>query len=248
LVGIFILSPQVRAIDLPSESGAQRELILNIDWIFTDFNYDEPGVMSEEGQFPFGLRGQALFKFNTEFGVSIGGYGYAGNLTYNGSTFSGDPITVETEDWVREERILAHLIQNQLQLAFGVARRTWFNDLVISYTRTTTYTYFPAIIKVDADQLYTSFEYRFWGVGKNVSTLSDVSASRNDIELTQNEGFGYAVEVGFRFPIGQFQSRVFFNYDYWKVDQSDVQFDGVDFLVEPDNNSHIYTFGAGLIF
>lgn len=240
---LFILALPFAAFAL----GSDNQVEATIDWHIANFNYEEPGVMTEKGNL-FGSRGQLLWNIQPTFAMSVGGHYLFGNLTYDGSTFSGTPVTTETEDWVLQGQLLAHFRQPNFEVAFGVARRVWFNDLVISYTRTTTYTYFPVIFKGKLDRFYTSLEYRIWGQGRNVSTLSDVSTARSDVELTQDNGMGYAIEVGYEIPREKVSFRIFFAYDYWSVADSNVQFDGVDFLFEPENNTQTYLLGGGIIF
>lgn len=239
------LSANVFAEGLGSSSSGLIQV--SADYLYANLVYKEPGVMKESGRFP-GVRGEAKLNLFESIGFSAGGSYLDGHLFYEGATFGGTPVTQTTRDYVRDLRYLAHLRYEGSYLKFGYAERLWHNDLIISYVRVTKYNYYPIIIGSQMGPFYTQAEYRIWSKGKNISTMSRVNASAHDVEFTQDKGEGYALEVGATYPFGDFQARVFLAYDHWSVKASDVQNDGTQNLIEPENNTTTCIFGMGLSF
>ncbi len=210
------------------------------------FRYKED-LMNETGILP-GFRGEIGWNINSNFALSLGGSYYDGSLTYDGRILGTNTlITQITSDYIRDIRLLLNYQNQGFKVSFGIGDRELFNDLIVSYTRTQTYRYYPLRVEYSWNPFYTSVEYRIWGEGKNVSTASKVTPGDRDLEFTQDSGYGYALEIGVRYPFGPFEGEIHLIYDVWEVADSSVayQVDNTAY-VEPENNSQAYILGIGI--
>jgi len=216
------------------------------DYTFTDFKYKEPGYMSESGRLA-GIRGQVGINLFGGLGVSYGGEYQDGHTNYDGSTFSGTPVKVITNDYIRQTEALVHFVYGPAVFAAGMAERYWYNDLVVSYRRRTKYNYIPVYITYRAAQVYLRVEHDIWQKGWNKSHMSDVNPAARDVEFKLGKGSGMGAELGYVIP-GMITTRVFVAYHKWDVGESDVQSDGTQNLIEPKNNTTEIKAGIGLAF
>jgi hypothetical protein len=219
---------------------------LTTDYTYTDFKYKEPGVMSEHGRFA-GVRGEFGINLFGGFGLSAGGEYADGHTDYDGSTFSGTPVKVITNDYLRTTQYLAHVTYGSMVIAAGMAERYWYNDLVISYRRRTRYNYMPVFFTYRTGPMYVKVEHDIWQKGWNKSHMSDVNAAANDVEFKLGKGTGFGFEVGYVIP-GMLTTRLFMAYHKWDIKESDVQSDGTQNLIEPANNTTEIKAGIGLAF
>ncbi|MBX3021685.1 MAG: hypothetical protein KF799_08430 [Bdellovibrionales bacterium] len=240
LVAVLLATPRL---------WAQHQMAnwLHISSTYSEFNYKEPNVMSEKGRLA-GVRGELGLSFGQSLALSVGGEYQDGNLNYDGSTFDGDPVKQVTKDYVRDLRLMAHVIYAPLVLSAGVAERYWYNDLVVSYRRRTQYNYNPVQISYFMDNVYLTVEHDVWLKGTNKSHMSDVTSTARDVEFTLGKGSGFGVEIGYMIPSPTIYTRLFLRYHKWSVKQSDTQSDGIHTLVEPDNNTTLLQAGIGLGF
>lgn len=219
---------------------------LTLDYTYTDFKYTEPGLMSEHGRFA-GVRGEVGFFLFSALGLSAGGEYQDGHTDYDGATFGGTPVKVITNDYIRRTEYLAHIMYGNFLISAGIAERYWYNGLQISYRRRTKYNYNPVYVSYRSGPVYMRLEYDVWGKGWNKSHMSDVNPAANDVEFKLGKGQGQGAEIGLLLP-GRFTTRVFVNYHEWKVKQSDIQSDGTQNLIEPENNTKELKVGLGLMF
>lgn len=220
---------------------------LHIDYTYMDMTYKEPDVMSEKGRLP-GVRAELGLSLMPGLAISAGGEYYDGHLNYDGATFGGTPVKQVTNDYVRDLRALVHLMWAPFVLSAGVGDRYWFDDLVISYRRRTQYQYTPIILTYNMGGIYLSAETDLWGKGTNKSHMSDVNPAHSDVSFKLGKGSGLGFEAGMFIPSALGATRVFLRYHKWNVEQSDVQNDGVNNLVEPKNETTTVTAGIGLAF
>jgi hypothetical protein len=220
---------------------------LGVSYLYGQMNYKEPALMSEKGKM-IGLGLDARLDLTSRIVATAQAKIYSGNLEYSGSTFSGVPISQTTKDKVNEYRGLLALRFGQFQPYSGYGYRYWFNDLVISYRRETTYHYIPIGIKYVYRPFYFNYEFRHFLDGVNVSYMSDVSPARKDVTMKQKSGKGYAFEVGHLTKVAGLDLKISVAYEYWGIEKSETSFDGVDNLIEPHNSTNMYTLAAGLFF
>ena len=219
----------------------------NFDYTYSDLSYKEDN-MSEHGQFA-GVRGDIGVGLFDNFGLSVGGEYQDGNLNYDGATFTGTPVKQVTKDYIRDTRALLHFMFGPVTVSGGLAQREWYDDLVISYRRRTTYDYYPVIISIVRDGIYFRVENDFWKSGRNKSYMHDVNVAEQDVELKQSSGNGFGVEIGYSIPTAlKFATRIYISYHKWDVGDSDVVNDGVFNLQEPRNNTVVLQGGIGLSF
>lgn len=243
----LILFPSQGMAQGTSSSGSGGLFQYRLDLQYLRKSYEEPSVMTEKGQFTV-FRGEAFWWYFGDYGGSIGGYYTDGNMNYNGATFGGTPVQVVTKDYIFEYFLKVHARIPNWEFSLGYAHRVWHNDLVISYTRKTKYTYYPLSVTYKYEPFFVRLEYRIWGEGKNLSTMSRVNASARDVTFTQNSGSGYVLEVGAQYPWGPMQVKTYLALDLWYVDDSDIQNDNTQNLIEPGNSTESIILGVGFIY
>lgn len=240
----------VAIVPLSSQAAQQGggPLWLNAAYTYNDITYKE-SAMEEKGRMG-GVQGELGLRLFNTFAVSAGGQYMDGHLNYDGSTFAGDPIRTVTKDQIRDLRAMGHLYIGSVVLSAGMAQRYWYNDLVISYRRRTWYDYTPVMLTLFAtNSIYLRFEHDIWRGGRNKSHMSDTSSSRKDVEFKQKSGSGMGGELGYIMPNANgISTRIFVSYHKWSVKASDVKNDGVDNLVEPENETITLQAGVGLSF
>lgn len=219
---------------------------LSADYTYTDFKYKEPGVMSEHARFA-GIRGEVGVNLFGGLGVSAGGEYADGHTDYDGATFSGTPVKTITNDYLRQTQFLAHYTMGAMVFSAGQAERYWYNDLVISYRRRTRYNYIPLYFTYRGGPVYFRVEHDIWQKGWNKSHMHDVSAASNDVEFKLGDGKGYGAEIGYVIQ-GPISTRIFLAYHKWDVKESDIQWDGTQYLIEPKNNTTEVKLGLGIMF
>lgn len=220
---------------------------LNLDYTYSNHSYAE-SLMNEKGNFP-GIRGELGLGLGSVLGISAGGEYMEGNPFYNGQTFTGTPVQTTTKDYVSDMRALVHIFMGSFALAGGVARREWYDNLVISYRRREIYNYYPVQLTLNRGSFYFRGEYDIWERGTNTSYMSDLGAPHQDVHFTQSSGSGWGVEVGCEIPTSAgFASRIFVMYQQWNVAGSDIQNDGTQNLQEPTNSTTTISGGLGIGF
>lgn len=214
-----------------------------------DYQYKEPGVMSNKGS-KFGLTAgfaKRLDGWNLSGEARIA----TGNVNYNGSgTMSGKP------DRLWEFRLVAgedYAFENfGLTPYAGVGYRTLFNDLrgfsstgMRGYRRYSEYLYIPIGLTHrfqtgDDARLSTSLEFDYLAYGNQKSALSDTQVGLNDPVNKQRKGYGLRLSSTYEAP--NWSLGVFYNY--WNIRDSDtsrLSFFGVPTNIivwEPKNNTN----------
>lgn len=230
-----------------SPALADKPWGLGASFIHSQVNYKEPSVMSEKGA----LQGYSLEAYLAPshwLVFQAQGKWLDGNLEYDGSTFSGTPVSQTTKDKITEYRGLMMLKMGRFAPYTGWGQRYWLNDLVISYRRETTYQYIPIGFRYVWRPFYLSYESRHFLGGVNKSYMGDIGGGRHDVTMKQKSGKGYSIEAGYLARISTFDLKFSFAYEFWGIDDSETSFDGVDTLVEPHNSTNAYTFSAGIYF
>jgi hypothetical protein len=223
-----------------------RQNWLGLSLFQSSFAYEEPSVMNEKGiNGGFAAEGGINLHSNFSLGFEISNWN--GRLHYNGSTFAGVPVQTITEDYVTDYNLTAYFLLDSFNLSIGLGNRHWLNDLIISYRRKTEYLYAPIKFSYFFNSIYIHLEYDLWLGGKNTSYMSDVGGGRSDVNLKQNSGSGYGLEVGWLIP-NTITTKIYLKVHRWQVENSEVGSDGVDLLVEPENNTLNIDLGIGLLF
>ncbi len=203
--------------------------------------------MNEKGKLQ-GIGIDIRYDFSDELKLTGQGKFLSGELEYDGATFDGVPIKQTTKDKLREYRaILSYTVDSFTPYA-GYGQRYWENDLVISYLRETTYHYIPLGLTYTFSPFYLTYERRIFLQGVNKSHMSDVDPSRQDVTLKQESGKGYLLEAGFFTAIAALDFKISLSYEYWKIEDSKTDNDGVDTLIEPHNQTNSLILSAGLFF
>ncbi|MFH2069324.1 MAG: autotransporter outer membrane beta-barrel domain-containing protein [Candidatus Omnitrophota bacterium] len=238
----FTLLAAVRSFAEPPQVNAW-ELGIGV----SGFTYDEPGLMKEEGvlvglKASYAHRRKLMLKAEAEIGF--------GTVSYDGSTWGGDPVTADGGDYKWELRGLVgyDFVKGTVLLTpyTGIAYR-YLNDQlsgVGAYERESNYYYSPIGLEINKEfangwSWNTTLEYDIFWNGLQVSHLSDVDPGLNDIKNDQTDGYGYRISMKFQNKNG-FGIEPY--YRYWDIKQSDpaiVTYEGtpVGIGVEPKNNS-----------
>lgn len=218
---------------------------------FYFFEYEEPGLMKEEGGF-IGVvlgftsrdwadslpnkRGGSMFRAEARLAY--------GQVDYEGQTWGGTPLFIEDiDDFAFEGRLLLgvdFLVGNTVNTIYsGMGYRYLSDDLseyAGGYLRQSNYLYLP--IGYQFDSTYKAgwsigfrleYDVFLWGVQR--SRLSDVGL--NDVDNEQDSGYGYraSIKIQKKSRKGAFIIEPFFRY--WDIDDSDVN----GGLFEPANNT-----------
>ncbi|MBC86026.1 MAG: hypothetical protein CL677_02515 [Bdellovibrionaceae bacterium] len=219
---------------------------LGVGLIYNQMDYEEPDVMTEKGA-NGGLHLDVGYLLLPNISVNLDAKYWDGRLKYDGATFGGTPVKTQTADILSDNRIYFNYSGATTTFSVGYGQRYWYNDLIISYRRKTTYNFVPLKGTLRSGSFYYSFEYNLWLGGVNKSFMSDTGGGRNDVTMDLDSGSGMALEWGYvhgATPV----ARAFLRIEKWDVDDSETAFDGVDNLVEPKNNTLTIMIGSGLIW
>jgi len=223
---------------------------------FYSFEYEEPGVMKEEGEF-FGVTlGFTTHTLAASLPYKKGGFMFRGEarlaygqVDYEGATWGGTPLIIEDiDDFALEGRLLFggdFLAGNTLNTIYGGPAYRYLSDDLSEYAggylRESNYFYIPVGYEFDSTykagwSIGFNIEYDIfiWGVQR--SHLSDVGL--NDVDNDQDSGFGYraSIKIQKKSRRGAFIIEPFFRY--WDIDESDVSYAGSGvYGVEPANDT-----------
>lgn len=212
----------------------QAEFEIGLEEFF--HHYEEPGIMEEEGWFT-GIYGEG--KFRTSENTSMTGivklqgsfaYGQVDYTSVNtGDLNDVDDFIVELRPLVGIEILTAKAFE--ITPYIGLGYRYWYDDLrgtsttgATGYQRESQYFYLPVGIELAKN-------YRGWGwkltlegdyllEGKQTTHLSDVHPALDDLENTQEEGYGARAGLAFT----KYGDRIDFTVEpfvrYWDIDDS----------------------------
>lgn len=228
------------------------------------FEYEEPGLMTEEG-IMYGILGRyaynddiRMFNFSIEYTT--------GDLDYNGSTWGGTPVKTDTEDYIVESRALlgGHYRKgkNTTTPFFGFAYRYW-NDVTRGgggYEREITYFYALIGVKTVSplSKNWTwgvSAEFDLFLKGEVKSHLSDVDQGLNDPKNNLKNGYGVRFSLQLKSKIsGKYPFSIEPFIRYWDFDESDISiltYYGTPtgyYVYEPENNTTSYGLNIAFAF
>ena len=215
------------------------------------FEYEEPGVMKEEGEFigvvlGFTSRGWAGSLPDTRGGFMFraeGRFAY-GQVDYDGELSDGTPYTMDgIDDLAFEGRLLLGgdiLGGNTVNTIYsGLGYRYLSDDSsedTYGYLRQSNYFYLPVGYQFDSTYkagwsigFRLEYDVFLWGVQR--TDLSNVGGP--EVDNDQDSGYGYraSIKIQNKSRNGAFIIEPFFRY--WDIDDSDVN----GGLVEPANNT-----------
>jgi len=218
------------------------------------FKYKEPGVMEDQGIFygmHFGctsrdwvstssLNGGSVFKAEGRFAF--------GRVDYDGALSDGTPAKLNgINDFVFEGRLLlgADMLFSDIlgTLYSGVGYRYLNDDTSFDpygYERESNYLYIPLggeiYANLKADWYWGAgieLDYLAWGMQR--SHRSDIG--RDDVDNRQNSGYGYRASVRFEHKSKKAVFAIEPFYRYWDIDDSEIEYDGYEYGLEPDNST-----------
>lgn len=239
-----------------SVANAYQGTQYRIGGAYERIRYSE-GVMDEQGWLPGAYAG-ARWIFDYPYVISARVDYFNGNLKYNGSTWdngsgSTPVLNLTTKDWIRTTEVLGEVRAGAFTFLIGLGQRVWSNDLVISYTRETTYWYLPVgftFLDVNSGLYFKAVENYFL-IGSNTSRLSEISHNPpySDVTMKQRSGSGFTLELGWQGRNNpQYNVEAAVYYREWHVNASDTEVTGNQIVFEPKNKTDILGFNLGLVF
>ncbi|MBI4597114.1 MAG: porin family protein [Candidatus Omnitrophica bacterium] len=198
------------------------------------FNYEEPGVMEEDGVF-YGVT--ADYHYHNTLMLGLEGRFAYGSVDYtspgSGSIDDIDDFVIETRgtagwDWTLNDRVLL--------TPFGGFGYRYLNDDTSGRTSTTgaagyeresNYYYSPFGLAMRWTgqrgwSVSVSGEYDLFWSGKQISHLSDAVSTLNDLENTQEGGYGTRTSLAVE-KTGQRIDWVFEAFwRYWDIEESNA--------------------------
>lgn len=216
------------------------------------FGYSEP-AMTENGWLP-GLYLGGKWNLDPTHALRIRVDYFNGNLSYNGSTFSGAPISnVKTKDWILNIEIGGDIqLNKRVALNIGLAQQYWNDNISNSFVRKTTYSYLPVGLTYNfTPNLWLKAVQNYWLVGYNETDMSMVpnNPPYGTIKMKQPSGSGWGVEMGWTANNNakvNIEGTVF--YREWHVNQSQNAENGGQTFYEPSNKTDIFGFNLGIVF
>ena len=234
----------MRPVAQSSPSPALRRKLFDIGAEVYQYEYEEPGLMEEEGVF-YGIRfgftdhtwlsasspslpgdGGLMFRADGRFAF--------GRVDYEGTLTDETPHAIDDiDDWVFEGRLVLGndwLGRSALHTVYaGIGYRYLNDDMSFDpygYERESNYLYLPIGYQFDGGHttgwsLGFGAEFDFLLVGNQRSHLSDFDPSYNDIDNRQESGYGYraSVKLQNKSKMGVFVVEPFIRY--WDIDKSE---------------------------
>lgn len=207
------------------------------------FNYEEPGVMEEDGMF-YGVG--AAYSYHNTLMLGLDGRLAYGNVYYispgSGSIDDIDDVVIETRgtfgiDWDMTDALMEWNINDALTLTpFSGLGYRYLNDDTSGristtgargYERESNYYYSPIGLAARWSgqpgwSVTLSGEYDVFWSGKQQSHLSDAVASLNDLENDQDDGYGTRTSIAVA-KKGQNMDWVFEAFwRYWDIEESNA--------------------------
>jgi len=250
-----------------AESDLTPPMLLEVGYEFASFHYEEPGIMDEDGIL-HGLRGEFTVHNLNNIMWRVMGRFSAGGLDYDGKTWGGTPLTMDTDIFVLSLRGLLgrdfNLGNSIITPLIGLGYRYWNDDSsgnTAGYEREIKYLYSP----IGFETASLAREDWIWGIraeydlfwrGKATSHLGDAVTGLSDADNNQKFGDGYGLRGSLYLRRSQkvnwpFSIEVFVRY--WDIEKSDIapiSYYGwlVGYGVEPANNTTEYGLKFSLLW
>ena len=230
------------------------------------YEYREPGIMKEYGGLFGGYASFTAFTMDQSLFLQAFGSIAGGTLTYDGGTYGGDPLTLDTPNILYNFRALVGPNfggEKASLLPFsGFCIRLIDDDLKRNYEwgyrRQTTYFYSPIGFELSTRSMLWSFGVKgefdiFWLGLNNNRDFPTSDRSREDVNLTQDPFTGFGLQGSF-FACAQVNRYLYITIEpfvrYWDVKKSsekNILTDAGNLTVyEPDNNTLVYGVRCGM--
>ncbi len=225
------------------------------------FEYEEPGLMSQEGYYT-GLAYQYGYK-KTNWYLKADGMLAVGLVDYesNGTgTLDGERnftfeirgvggYTILEKSTTKITPFIGigyHYLQNKSERKITTTGHA-------GYDRESHYLYIPLGVTVDFQMkngwhFIPEVEYDFFVTGQQDSRTGYLSGY-TDVSNTQDSGHGYRLSFGFSKEMRKFDLFIRFFFRYWDIDDSDTTTDPFGrVFIEPKNETHEYGIECSFIF
>lgn len=249
----------VEAPEIP-QPGSQK-FVVGLKTV--DFNYNEPGLMSDRGWLS-GLNFQ-YHRMMSETNTLIVSADYVqGSTVYNGAlqTNTGNTTPYSSTEQFRVmslEAAFSSPISNSgtWGVLVGLGYRNTYDNKTGQYDYRRDITYYYTVLGLTA-QLYNQGKIKAVGIGElntllgggAKTYLSDVSSSYKDVNFAFRNGA--AVKIGVETTIKDFIGKeilVDVSYKYWTVADSNVEYVGNNsYGLEPHNTTGLTSISVGYVF
>ncbi len=224
----------------------------------SSFHYREPGPMREDGLLYGGFANfTAAFNSNLVWNLDL--TLAAGTLRYDGQTMDGEPVAVDTPDWLADLRTALGWRWAPLTPFAGLGLRYWRDDLgahsPAGYTRETFYLYTPLGLEISrtfggAWTLGARAEFDVFWAGLNRNTDFPL-AEHTPLDFRQSSGYGARASVFLQHPVTRALGLTLEPFlQYWDVGESERKTvlapDGIYVLAEPANRTTQFGLRGGL--
>jgi len=225
------------------------------------FEYEEPGIMDQEGYYT-GLSYQYGYK-KPKWYLKMDGMIAAGRVDYDSATtgsLDGERnitfeirglygYTVLEKSATKITPFLGmgyHFLENKSERKLTTTGHA-------GYDRESHYIYIPVGVTIDFTMkngwhFVPEAEYDFFLTGQQDSRTGYL-AGYTDVSNTQDKGYGYRFSLGFSKQMKKFELMLRFFFRYWDIEDSDVTIDPFGRgWIEPQNSTHEFGFECSFNF
>lgn len=249
----------VEAPEIP-QPGSQK-FVVGLKTV--DFNYNEPGLMSDRGWLS-GLNVQYRRMMSETNTLIVSADYVQGSTIYNGAlqTNTGDKTPYSSTEQFRVMSLEAAfsgpiLNSNTWGAVAGFGYRNTYDNKTGQYDYRRDITYYYTVLGLTA-LLYNQGKIKAVGIGElntllgggAKTYLSDVSSSYKDVNFAFRNGA--AVKLGIETSIKDFIGKeilIDVSYKYWTVADSNVEYVGNNsYGLEPHNTTGLTSISVGYVF
>lgn len=178
----------------------------------------------------------------------------SGNLKLNGTNWGSEYYDgVTTKDNILNVDLGADFRLNErVFFSIGLAQRIWNDNMVVSFTRKSTYSYLPVgLTYFFSPNLFFKAVQNYWLVGSTQVNMSSIphTPPYNDVKVSLPSGNGWSTELGWRAnnnPSTNIEFTIY--YRQWAVNQSESEMTGGVTYTQPSNKTNNLGFNLGVLF